>query len=258
MIGLKRVINSTLGLFDLEIRRKVEKPGAPYPVEMSRDEKALFQYVKRNGLTMVSDERLFATILACKHVLEHRVVGDFVECGVWRGGNALLAAGIFKLYGAARKVYLFDTFAGMTPPDHVDTVATTGESARAAHSSNQKDTHNEWCYASLEDVKATFRQADLLNSNVVFVKGDVLQTLSITEKLPTAICVLRLDTDWYESTKIELETLYPRLSIGGVILIDDYGYWAGARKATDEYFALGNRPFLQYTDEGGRAGVKSG
>jgi hypothetical protein len=256
MIDLKTAINSVVGLLDLEIRRKVEKPGAPYPVEMSRDEKALFQHVKRNALTMVSDERLFATVLACKHVLDCGVDGDFVECGVWRGGNALLAAGIFKLYGAARKVYLFDTFSGMTSPDQVDTAATTGESARVAHLSNQRDTHNEWCYASLEDVKATFRQADLLNSNVVFVKGDVLNTLSVAQNLPTAICVLRLDTDWYESTKIELETLYPRLSIGGVILIDDYGYWAGARKATDEYFARRNRPFLQYTDEVGRAGVK--
>lgn len=257
MIGIKRAINSALGLLDLEIRRKVEKPGAPYPVEMSGDEKALFQHVRRRGLTMVSDERLFATILACKHVLECGVEGDFLECGVWRGGNALLAAGIFKLYGATRRVYLFDTFSGMTAPDHRD-VSTTGEAARVAHSINQRETHNDWCYASLEDVEANFRQADLLGPNVVFVKGDVLKTLAVPENLPPKICVLRLDTDWYESTKLEFETLYPRLSIGGVILIDDYGYWTGARKATDEYFCGGKRPFLQYTDEGGRAGVKPG
>jgi O-methyltransferase len=256
MTVLKKAINSALALLDLEVRRKVEKPGAPFPVEMSRDEKDLFEYVRRNRLTMVSDERLFATILACKHVIERSVDGAFVECGVWRGGNALLAAGVFKLYGAARKVYLFDTFAGMTLPDQYDTAAVTGEAAHPRYLSSQKESHNEWCYASLEDVKGAFQQANLLDSNVIFVKGDVLTTLSVPDNLPQTIAVLRLDTDWYESTRMELETLYPRLSIGGVIMIDDYGYWTGARKATDEYFALGHRPFLHYTDATGRAGVK--
>ena len=256
MTILKKAINSALALLDLEIRRKVEKPGAPFPVEMSRAEKNLFEYVRHNQLTMVSDERLFATILACKYVLAGEIDGDFVECGVWRGGNALLAAGIFKLHGADRRVILFDTFAGMTAPTQVDTVAATGEFARTMHTSNQRDTHNEWCYASLDDVKHAFRCADLLTPNVVFVQGDVLHTLAIPENVPQTIAVLRLDTDWYESTRLELVTLYPRLSTGGVIMIDDYGYWAGARRATDEYFAGGSRPFFQYTDEGGRAGVK--
>jgi hypothetical protein len=77
------------------------------------------------------------------------------------------------------------------------------------------------------------------------------------ELLPKKISVLRLDTDWYDSTLLELEILYPRLSVGGVLLIDDYGYWSGAKKAVDEYFEKnGNRPFLQYTDSTGRTGVK--
>src|SRR5207302_894 len=177
---------------------------------------------------------LFATILACKHVVERGVEGAFVECGVWRGGNALLAAGVFKLYDVERKIYLFDTFAGMTLPNQYDTETLTGETAHARYLSSQKESHNEWCYASLEDVQDAFRQANLLDSNVTFVKGDVLSTLSIADNLPQKIAVLRLDTDWYESTRAELETLYPRLTLGGVIMIDDYGYWTGARKATDE------------------------
>lgn len=256
MTVLKKAINSAFALFDLEVRRKLEKPGAPFPIEMSRAEKDLFNYVRRNQLTMVSDERLFATILACKYVIANEVNGDFVECGVWRGGNALLAAGIFKLHGADRKVLLFDTFAGMTAPTQVDTVAATGEAARTMHITRQRETHNEWCFAQLEDVKQAFRGADLLTTNVVFVQGDVLQTLAVPENVPQAISVLRLDTDWYESTRLELLTLYPRLSVGGVIMVDDYGYWAGARKAVDEYFATRSCPFFQYTDEGGRAGVK--
>jgi hypothetical protein len=250
------VINSALALLDLEVRRKVEKQGAPFPVEMSDDEKELFHYVRSNQLTMVSDEGLYATIMACKYAIERQIEGHFVECGVWRGGNALLAAGIFKLYGATGKVYLFDTFAGMTEPDEFDNEASSGESAQARHLSDQRETHNEWCYASVDDVKAAFQQARLLSPNVVFIKGDVLQTLAVEENLPQPICVLRLDTDWYQSTRFELEVLYPRLSVGGVLLIDDYGYWTGARKATDEYFASRSRPFLQYIDATRRMGVK--
>ena len=85
-------------------------------------------------------------------------------------------------------------------------------------------------------------------------KGDVLSTLAVPDNLPLKIAVLRLDTDWYESTRMELETLYPRLSVDGVIMIDDYGHWTGARRAVDEYFARGQRPLLQYTDATGRAG----
>jgi O-methyltransferase len=253
---LKKVVRSTLALLNLEVHRKVEKLGAPFPVELSREEKELFGYVRSHGLTMVSDERLFATILACKHVVEHSFDGEFVECGVWRGGNALLAAGVFKLYGATRKVYLFDTFAGMTLPTAYDTAAMTGEAAHALYMRSQRESHNELCYASLEDVKGAFARANLLDSNIVFVKGDVLSTLGVADNLPQKIAVLRLDTDWYESTRMELETLYPRLSIGGVIMIDDYGHWTGARRAVDEYFASRQRPFLQYTDVTGRAGVK--
>ncbi len=253
---LKKMIRSTLGLFNLEVHKRVEKPGAPFPIELSSEERELFDYVRRNGLTMVSDERLFATMLACKHVVERSVEGEFVECGVWRGGNALLAAGLFKLYGADRKVYLYDTFAGMTLPTEHDTAAMTDEDAHSLYLSSRKESHTDFCYASLEDVKGAFERTGLLDSNIIFIKGDVLSTLAVPNNLPQQVAVLRLDTDWYESTRMELETLYPRLTIGGVIMIDDYGYWNGARRAVDEYFARGQRPFLQYTDGTGRAGVK--
>jgi O-methyltransferase len=121
----------------------------------------------------------------------------------------------------------------------------------------QRDSHNDWCYASLDDVKANFRNAGLLDDNIIFVQGDVAVTLEVPNNLPERIATLRLDTDWYESTKKELQILYPRLSVGGVLIIDDYGYWAGAREAVDEYFkGCNNRPFLVYNDYTGRAGVK--
>jgi hypothetical protein len=214
-----------------------------FPVEFDDRDKAIVSYVARNELTMVSEERLFATVMACRHVCAGRVDGDFVECGVWRGGNALIAADVFSRLSPDRKVYLLDTFSGMTQPGESD-VSRTGTAGEEG-----------WCAASIEEVRASFAARGLL-ANVVFVKGDVGETLRDPRNLPAHISVLRLDTDWYESTRLELEILYPLLRPGGVLMVDDYGYWQGARKAVDEYFSAGNRPFFHYVDHTGRAAIK--
>ena len=158
--------------------------------------------------------------------------------------------------GDRRTVRLFDTFAGMTEPTSSDVRARDGQDAMAEFLTNRTDTHNAWCYASLDDVTSSFEALGLLGPNVQFVQGDVARTLKDASNLPERISVLRLDTDWYESTRLELETLYPRLSPGGVLILDDYGHWEGARKAVDEYFTNHPRPLLQYTDYTGRMGVK--
>lgn len=240
-----------------EVRRRSASDVVKMPVELSAEEQDIFEYVRENQLSMTSNERLWTTLMACKHVIDRGIEGDFVECGVWRGGNALIAAAIFKLYGESRRVYLFDTFGGMTAPTEKDKRVVDDSTAMEAFLQNQRDTHNEWCYASIEDVRNNFSKAGLLGDNVLFVKGDVVKTLGEDANLPSRISVLRLDTDWYESTLKELEVLYPRLGLGGVLIIDDYGHWAGAKQATDEYFsAHQNRPFLQYTDYTGRVAVK--
>lgn len=112
-----------------------------------------------------------------------------------------------------------------------------------------------WAIASLDDVKRNVRLTRYPEERITFVKGPVEQTLNATA--PDHIAVLRLDTDWYESTKAELDHLYPRLAIGGVLIIDDYGHWQGARRAVDEYFAArGEHPFLHRTDYTGRVMIK--
>ena len=229
-------------------------PAIVFPVECDEGDKAILKHVLDAGLTMVSQERLFTTLMACKHVCAAGLEGDFVECGVWRGGNAIVAADVFRRAGQARKSWLFDTFTGMTEPTDAD-VRRNGEGARETFFRKQRGDHNEWCYASIEDVQESVRRAGL-TANVRFVKGDVMLTLADPTALPTTISVLRLDTDWYESTKLELEVLYPRLVRGGILIIDDYGHWQGAKKAVDEYFVDVPRPFLQYTDATGRVGVK--
>jgi hypothetical protein len=237
---------------------KVVRPGPAqkrFPVEMSESDKAVFRYVRDNRLSTSSDERLFATIMACRYVVESGIDGDFVECGVWRGGNSIIAADVFKNMAAEKSAWLFDTFAGMTEPTSFD-VNYLGEVADGKYRDTLKEDHSAWCYAPLEEVQANFEKAGLLGERVRFVQGDVAKTLVHTENLPGKIAVLRLDTDWYESTKAELDALYPRLSRGGVLIIDDYGHWGGARKAVDEYFSRVARPFLQYIDPTARIGVK--
>lgn len=250
---LKEIAKKMLHAAGYEIRRT--GGNSTMPVELNAKEREIVEYVMSTGLTMVSFERLYTTVMACKHILDRNIDGDFVECGVWRGGNAIAAAEIFKLYQSDKSVWLFDTFKGMTAPTDADVRALDGEAAQLQYIADQKDTHNAWCFASIQDVRQNFEKRGL-TTNVHFIEGDVCQTLD-TSPLPDKIAVLRLDTDWYESTKKELETLYPRLSVGGCLIIDDYGHWSGAKKATDEYFEKNNnRPFLQYTDYTGRVAVK--
>jgi O-methyltransferase len=252
----KQAINGILGIAGFQLS-KVEKNKKPaiynpdvFPIELDAADEEIFQYVRNNDLTMVTNARLYSTLLSCKYVIEENVAGDFVECGVWRGGNAILAADVFKRMAPTRSVFCFDTYSGMTTPTEAD-VNLNGHAAGDLF----KEKVDGWALSRLDEVKANFRQKRL-TENVRFIEGDVLNTLSDPGNLPISISVLRLDTDWYESTKMELEVLYPLLSVGGVLIIDDYGHWGGARKAVEEYFSDRRKPYFQATDYSGRCAVK--
>lgn len=256
---VKRVIKNIFRAIGLDIRRASMASGFTMPVEFSASDVDVFQFVTDNKLTMVTAEALVATISACKHAALVGTEGDFVECGVWRGGNALAAKMTFENYGCDKRVWLFDTFAGMSEPSQFDQAAFTDHDAQQMFSEHQREGYNEWCYASLEDVRHNLTMGGVDMEGVRLVKGDVRETLSDEANIPDAISVLRLDTDFYDSTKAELERLYPRLSRGGSLLIDDFGYWEGVRKAVEEYFEgypVADRPLLHYTDSSGRMGVK--
>ncbi|WP_417458029.1 TylF/MycF/NovP-related O-methyltransferase [Kordiimonas sp.] len=201
--------------------------------------------------TMTDKPAMFALYSAVNHVLDRNIAGDIVECGVWRGGSALLAGLIMKKRGiSGRSLYLYDTFEGMSEPTEHD----VDKNGNTASSLMEKfSDENGWCYASVQDVSNTFRQQNFAFP-VNLIKGDVLKT--IPQKRPNVISVLRLDTDWYQSTKCELEYLYPKLTTGGVLIIDDYGHWAGARKAVDEYFTKVERPLLIRINEDVRLAIK--
>ena len=256
---LRAVIKKIMNKFGYELRLinlEYENLKNSFPVEFSKDEVELVRYVIDNGLTGVSKERLFATLMSCKYVLNCEIPGDFVECGVWRGGNAIIAAGIFKMYGSNKKVYLFDTFTGMTEPSSSDVEMHSNITAQELLNHRKKAQLSQG--RSIDDVRDNFAKYDLLNENILFIKGDVLQTLHDSENIPESISVLRLDTDWYESTKFEMDILYSRVTKNGVLMIDDYGHWTGSKKAVDEYFQENhNHIFLQYIDYTGRLGVKT-
>lgn len=204
---------------------------------------------------MVSTARLAQTAKSVRYAVENNVEGDFVEVGVWRGGNAILAKLLLSELGSNKQVHLFDTFSGMTEPQPNDLVQTTGLGAHRKYARLQKETHNEWVYASLDQVRKNFIEAGTNLDGVNFVEGDVIETLEKSFE-PERICVLRLDTDFYESTRKEMEILYPRLSDKGVLILDDYGSWTGARQAVDEYFSDHNLKPLMHVTDTARAVIK--
>ncbi len=256
---IKQVIQKALRPLGYEIRRTGKFEYFAAPVEFEKTDVEIFRYVFKNKLTGVSPERLIATIQACKYAVLSDIDGDFVECGVWRGGNAIAAKLVFEAYGSDKSVILFDTFAGMTEPTEFDKTEFSNLSAQVRFARSRRDNYNDWAYASLDDVKRNFENASIDTRGVKYVEGDVIDTLAARQNLPSNISVLRLDTDWYESTKAEMNALYPLLSPGGALLIDDYGHWQGARKAIEEYFEINGDqkcPLLQYTDYTGRMGIK--
>ena len=206
--------------------------------------------------TMTSPERIFALIHAVKYVVKNNICGDIVECGVWKGGSMMaVARTLTQLKDDSRHLYLFDTFEGMTEPTNKDIDFTGSEASNLLEHSLKEDETSVWCYAPLESVKKLLQNVGYDNQKIHFVKGKVEDTLP--NQAPQNISVLRLDTDWYESTRHELINLFPRLTVGGVIIIDDYGHWKGSRLATDEYIQQNNiKLLLNRIDQTGRIGIK--
>lgn len=194
---------------------------------------------------------------AIEYVARNKISGDFVECGVWRGGLSILAHRKMMDCGLNdRKLFLYDTFEGMSTPTSED-LDLSGRKAfdRMEREAKRENKINVWAYASEADVRSNINLFTQAPESFILVKGKVEDTIPAT--IPDSIAILRLDTDWYESTKHELMHLYNRLSSGGVILIDDYGVWQGCRLAVDEFFSdIPNRPYFVYTDKGGLAGIK--
>ncbi|MCC6597454.1 MAG: class I SAM-dependent methyltransferase [Alphaproteobacteria bacterium] len=258
MNAVKKLVKGVAGSLGLEIRRKVAMAANDKtpPFDMEADKAAIIRTV--SPFTMTSPERIYGLLGGIDYITEQAIEGDIVECGVWRGGSMLAAALRLKELGRTeRTLWLYDTFEGMPAPDEHDFSKRSG-AAQDKFETLQTGTEDasDWCRASLEDVQNNLKTAQYPEKSIRYIKGKVEDT--IPASMPDQIALLRLDTDWYASTKHELEYLFPRLVPGGVLIIDDYGHWEGCRKAVDEYFKEYplEKPLLVRVDYTGRVGIK--
>lgn len=182
---------------------------------------------------------------ALRYVLENEIPGCLVECGIGSGQFPVMWAEELVRRGVNDRVlYLIDTFRGMTEPGPNDRTTEdaclfkmTSTEVQEYFDERQQDGYNTWCYVGLPQIHQRMVSTRYDLSKIHYIVGDVRKTLQDEQNRPPApIAILRLDTDFYDSSKIELETLYDRVVGGGIIIFDDYHHWDGQRRATDEFF----------------------
>ena len=203
--------------------------------------------------TMVSYQRLVTLWQQVRYLDTAQIDGCLVECGTWRGGSsALMALAHLHSGAASRRLHMFDSFEGLPQPD----ARTDGESAvrYAAGNASAALTSIGQCVASIEDVRHLIHDVVGYPTELTqYHVGWFQQTVPADAAQVRAIALLRLDGDWYESTRICLQHLYPLVSSRGIVVIDDYGHWEGCRRAVDEFFGtLTTKPFLNHIDSTGR------
>ena len=276
---VKHDISSSLNLLLERFGRRVVLQDVKNPKDLNDADVDIIKYeyfdIIRQVLpyTLTTPARLFVLIEAVKYVINNNIEGDIVECGVWKGGSMMAAAlALLEMNATDRDLYLYDTFKGMTKPSEED-VTICGDTAHEDYlhrvkrkapevypytlKRDDKRDMSNWCYSSLEEVRKNMFSLRYPRDRIFFIQGRVEDT--IPHHVPADISILRLDTDFYESTKHELEHLFPRVSQGGVLIIDDYGHWLGQKKAVDEYIQENRTTiFLNRVDFSCRVGVKMG
>jgi hypothetical protein len=253
-----------MGGFMRRVRRGPHGSGAAtqddsHLVGISAEDRAVIERALPYTLTGIP--RLAALIEAVRYCVRRDVPGAFAECGVWRGGSVLAMILTLQQLGREdRDIHLYDTFEGMTEPTQRD-VSPIDPPALETWRQAQERRERPWGDLFPPDAVGEEAVREVLISTgyppgrLRFVRGPVEDTLP--EHAPEHVALLRLDTDWYESTRHELDHLYPRLSDGGVLIVDDYGHWEGARRAVDEYFDRHPpAPLLSRIDYTGRIAVK--
>jgi len=223
--------------------------------ESNEEDLQLIREVK--PFTMTSPERIYGLLAAVRYLEMNGISGDIVECGVWKGGSMMaVVKALLARKSTERELYLYDTFAGMTAPSNRDSSKFERKTTQESFDSMQEgDGTCKWCFSSLEETRRNVTSVGYPEGKIHFIKGPVEETIPKT--IPDRIALLRLDTDFYESSKHEMVHLFPRLVSGGVLLLDDYGHWEGQRLAVDEYLSEHKIPLLlNRLDYAGRIGTK--
>ena len=247
-----KLINWALKFFKLKL---VQPHKRIVPVDVEKEFIEIHKLAQPHS--MVSPERLYATYQAVRYAEANNIEGDVVECGVWKGGNSMvMALTLQQHHSQHRNIYMYDTYEGMVEPGEKD-IDFKGDHSGRVWKKYQSSEVNEWCYSPIEEVKKNMASTAYPMEKIHFIKGKVQDT--IPAEMPNKIAVLRLDTDWYDSTRHELQHLFPLISDHGVLLIDDYGHWKGQKEAVDEFFAQHKfKPLLSRTDYSGRMMIKLG
>ena len=256
---IKQSIKKILSLFSYEIKKIQNSNVITFNSDRNNKFNEFYNICKNESLN-VSKERFLSLYQSINYIYRNKVQGDLVECGVFMGGSAMMmcyAMNEFKkINDYKKKLWLYDTYEGMANPSiHDENILNqnaTNELKNIKKKENKKDI---WAYSPISYVKKNIQKTNIKDENVLFVRGLVEETL--IDQKPEKISLLRLDTDFYESTKIELEKLYPLLEVGGILIIDDYGHWKGCKKAVDEYFENKQNIFFQQIDYSGIIGVKT-
>lgn len=251
---MKKLIIKILSRLNYELVKVhgVNKDKIPADFEMLH----LDIYKKVCNNTMTSPERIYSLIEAVKYIEKNNIEGSIVECGVWKGGSMMAVANTLQhLNSSNRELFLYDTYEGMSAPTENDKTFNGEAAAQLLDKDADKENNLVWAYSSLDTVKTGMQSTGYPEAKIHYIKGKVEDT--IPENIPAKIALLRLDTDWYESTKHELLHLFPLLAESGVLILDDYGHWAGAKKAVDEYIAEKNISILlNRIDATGRIALK--
>tara|TARA_B100001063_G_scaffold247293_1_gene292273 strand:+ start:2142 stop:2927 length:786 start_codon:yes stop_codon:yes gene_type:complete len=258
MNTIKKIIKKILLLLSFENQKNIHIKNLLNNKTIIAEATASENLIMETSLkySMTPKVRMWALLQSIKYILNLKIEGDIVETGVFQGGNLILCQKLLDIYEPKtnRKIFGYDTFEGMTEPTQNDRNI-FGEDPKNFWKKSQKESHNDWCYASIEEVRRNFIKETNFNNSLKLIKGPVEETLAINKNLPNKISLLRLDTDWYQSSKKELEILYPKLVVGGVLIIDDYGHWQGVKKSVDEYFK-DQKIWLHYVDYGCRLLIK--
>jgi len=238
MNRIAKTVNSISKKFGYRLIKIEKSKWSDGFVGISKFEKSILNICSKYSMT--GFERMYFLIKAIEQVKNNRTEGDFVECGVWKGGNLILFQKMIEKLNIKKKIYAYDTFEGMTEPGKFDHTFKKESAKEILHALKKKQVDPKknivLAECSLNDVIKNYKKNTKFNQNLLCTKGPVEKTLTLKKNIPKKISILRLDTDWYESTKIELEILFPLLVKGGILIIDDYGYWNGAKKAVDQYF----------------------
>jgi len=226
------------------------------PLPADYDDAVVDTIVRVRRHTMTSPARLDALIASVEHLVSSKTPGAIAECGVWRGGSMMaIALTLLRLGDRSRELYLFDTYSGMTEPGHRDVDSPYDGFSLSVMWRRRSRREHGWHGVPAGRVRQAMASTGYPVERMHFVEGRVEETLPAAA--PSEIALLRLDTDWYASTRHALEQLYPRLVPGGVLLLDDYGHYPGARSAVDEYLAAnGEHLLLHRVDYTGRVALK--